>query len=111
MTNDRPFRIASLLKEEIAIELARHLDNSKFSLVTVTAVEVNPKLTTAEVFVHANKKNGELIKAIEKSKHHWIKNLQKRLTMRHVPQLNFKIDHSVDYVSHIESLLCKIKQK
>lgn len=111
MTNDRPLRIASLLKQEIATELMRHLDTSKFGMVTITAVEVNPKLTSARVFVHANKKNGELVKAIERTTHSWLRDMQKRLTLRKLPQLVFRIDQSVRYVDHIEELLRDIKQK
>jgi len=111
MTNDRPFRIASLLRQEIATELARHLDTSKFGLVTITAVDVNPKLTTANIFVHAQKKNGELIKAIERSMHSWIKNLQKRLTLRNIPHLHFQIDQGINYANHIDELLREIKEK
>jgi len=111
MTNDRPFRIASLLQQEIAMDLARHLDTSKFGLVTVTSVDVNPKLTSATVFVHAQKKNGELAKAVEKSEHYWLKDLQKRITLRKIPHLNFRVDQGVGYANRINDLLREIKEK
>jgi len=111
MTNDRPLRIASLLKDEISFELVRNLDASKFGLVSITAVEVNPKLTVAKVFVHSSKKNGELVKAIERTTHSWVKSVQKRLTLRRCPQFVFMIDQSVRYVDHIDELLREIKKK
>ncbi len=94
--------IAEILQKE-----GREIVNGK--LVTVTTVRVSPDFAYAKVYfsIFPFEKNQEVMEALEKN--NWLlrKELGKRIRnqLKIVPELQFFLDDSLEYIENIEGLL------
>lgn len=112
MAGIRLEKIGSLLKRELAIIFQQNT-NTLFAgmMITVTNVRVSPDMGLAKVYLSffpSEKKESGIALVEEKS--HQIKKLltaQVGKQLRKVPDLNFYIDDSLDYMEEIERLLKK----
>ena len=50
----------------------------------------------------------EVLEAFEKAKGHIRSEVGKKMKLRHVPELIFKVDHSMEYGRHIEDIISKL---
>jgi ribosome-binding factor A len=108
MTSYRSIRVGELIQGEIADLLLRQLKDPRLRLVTVSHVEVSPDLRYARVYISHPGSEDEQQMAIEGFGHAagFIRNqLGKRLTLRYVPQLTFKLDTTIAYGVRISSML------
>jgi ribosome-binding factor A len=110
MESTRQKKVGRLIQKELAIifqQESRNLAEGK--IVTVTVVHVTPDLALAKVYLSVfpgNEKEKILDLINEKNK--WIRHeLSKKIRhqIKGVPELNFYIDDSLDYVENIERLL------
>ncbi|MDD2195857.1 MAG: 30S ribosome-binding factor RbfA [Bacteroidales bacterium] len=80
-------------------------------MITVTAVRVSPDLGIAKVYlsIFPTKGKEEVFAAIKENKKTVRHELGQRIKnqMRIVPDLQFFIDDSLDYIEHIDNLLKK----
>ena len=94
--------IAEILQKE-----GREIVNGR--LVTVTTVRVSPDFAYAKVYfsIFPFEKNQEVMEALEKN--NWLlrKELGKRIRnqLKIVPELQFFLDDSLEYIENIEGLL------
>lgn len=112
MASIRLEKISSLLKRELSVIFQQN-NNTLFAgtMVTVTNVRVTPDLGLAKVYLSffpTEKKESGLEKVEEKN-HHIRKLLAEQVgkQLRKIPELNFYIDDSLDYMDEIERLLKK----
>ncbi|WP_134700416.1 30S ribosome-binding factor RbfA [Ammoniphilus sp. YIM 78166] len=113
MSKVRVSRIGEQMKKELSQIIQREIKDPRIGFVTVTAVEVTGDLQLAKVFISVmgsedQKENS--IAALQKAKGFIRSELGKRIQLRHTPDLQFKIDVSIDYGSRIENLLNDIKK-
>ena len=106
----RSTRVGDLIREEVADIIMNKVKHKSLGFVTVTGAKVTDDLRDATVYVSvlnveesnrtASKLNalGPFIRS----------ELAKRLTMRFVPSLRFKIDESIAYGMKIDKLFEKI---
>ncbi|MBO5217274.1 MAG: 30S ribosome-binding factor RbfA [Alistipes sp.] len=106
----RQQKIARQIQRDIAEILqkqGREIVNGK--LVTVTTVRVSPDFAYAKVYfsIFPFEKNQEVMEALEKN--NWLlrKELGKRIRnqLKIVPELQFFLDDSLEYIENIEGLL------
>ena len=106
----RQQKIARQIQRDIAEILqkqGREIVNGK--LVTVTTVRVSPDFAYAKVYfsIFPFEKNQEVMEALEKN--NWLlrKELGKRIRnqLKIVPELQFFLDDSLEYIENIDSLL------
>ncbi len=112
----RQGRIGEEIRKIISDLLLHGLKDPRLnSMISVTAVEVTSDNSYATVYVssldmgtdpEANKeKQEEILEAFNRAKGFIRSEIGRNMKLRHVPELIFKYDHSLEYSSHIESIL------
>jgi ribosome-binding factor A len=112
MDYKRKDRVGDLLRHEISQILFRDIKDPRIGFVTITGVEVSDDLKEARVYYSVVGTEEEK-KATEKglrSSVNYIRNeLRKVLDLKHIPNLTFRFDASIEYGDRIERLLKEIK--
>lgn len=108
----RAERVASLIKEEMSAIFLHRLHDPRLSMVTITSVKVSPDLKYAKLYlsVYDKEKRDEVIEKIYEIKGLIRSELAKRINLRVVPDLDFFIDDTMDYVEKMEGLFKKIHE-
>ncbi len=111
----RSERVADLLKEEIAGMLFSEIKDPRVQgLVTIMAVKVSKDLrhATLSVSVLGDREAEErAIAGLDKAAGFIRFTLGKRLKIKRIPALHFKIDRSLDAQEHIEKLLRNLHEE
>ncbi|CAF23484.1 30S ribosome-binding factor RbfA [Candidatus Protochlamydia amoebophila] len=115
MAIQRTDRLNSLLKEVISEVIRRDVRNPYVTeLVTVTRVQISRDLRYAKVFISiigSEQAKVETIEALNSAAGFIAVNASQKVVMRYFPELNFKLDDSVDKHMRIEELLGKITKE
>ncbi len=111
METNRQLRVSRLIQKDIGeiLQLSGR-DWTPGAMITVTKVYVTSDLSIARVYLSVFGKNPtEIINLVEMKAGEIRKQLGKRVKnqLRHVPELRFFIDDSLDYIENIENLLKK----
>ena len=104
----RSERIQELLLEEISKLLQKGLKDPRIGFTTLTRVDVTDNLKLARVFVSVMGTEEERKETLAglKSARGYIRNyLGKNLYLKYIPDLDFKLDESVDHVRKITKIL------
>lgn len=106
MRHHRPERISDLIIEELNKIILKELEFPE-AIVTITDVTVTKKLDYAIVKFSAlpSKKAEEILKILEKMQPHLQYLLIRRLNIRPVPRLLFKIDRGLEKAAGVEKKL------
>lgn len=107
----RSEKLAETIHETVSKILCKGLNDPRIGFVTITAVEVTDDLSTARIYFtvigdDASKKNSEI--GLNSAKGYIRKELGRVLTIRYLPEIFFKYDHSQDYGNRIDSILREI---
>ena len=108
----RQQKVSRQLQRDLS-EIFRERGTSSFkeAMITVNSVRSSPYLYVAKVFISISPsaKTTELFKLVQESARNIRGELGKRVSkqLRIVPDLQFHIDDSLDYVEHIDELLKK----
>ncbi len=105
-------KISSLLKEELSLIFLQKLNDPDLGLVTVTSVKVTPDLKIARIYISVyDKEKREVVLAKVKKATPLIRSeIGRRVRLRAVPDLEFFIDDTLDYVEKMDDLFRKIKE-
>jgi ribosome-binding factor A len=103
-------KVSRLVQKELAdIFLIQAKKIAGNAMITVTAVKVTKDLSYARVYLSlfGIKNKEELISSIEENTKEIRRNLGNRLKnqLRIIPELDFFLDDSLDYIDHIDELL------
>lgn len=112
MPSYRIERVASLIKEELSLIFLHKIQDPKLSIITVTNIKVSPDLRHTKVYlsVYDKNKRKEVLEKVNELKG-WIRTqLAGRIQIRFVPELDFYIDDTLDYVEKIEGIIKKIHE-
>jgi len=114
MVKHRAFRLAESIKEEVSKIIREDMKDPRLGFVTVTDVEVAEDLRYAKVFVsilgkEEDVKNG--MEVLSGASGYIRSELGKTLTLRYVPEISFKYDHSIEHGAHISKLLREVGVK
>lgn len=106
-------RIGSQLVKEISYILATEVKDSDIKFVTVTDVKVTNDLSFAKVYftVLDNNKKEETLEALKNASGFIRKMLADRIEIRHIPELEFIYDESIEYGNKIEHIIEKIHEE
>jgi len=109
----RPLRVADRIQAEIADIIRRRLKDPRLTFLTVTGVDVPADLRSARVYVSTLREEDveAMLAGLEHAKGFLRRELGKRLDLRHVPELFFKLDRSAVRGMHIEKLLREIHEE
>jgi ribosome-binding factor A len=114
MKYKRSERVSELVLRELAGMLEEGLKNPGIGFVTLTGVEMTDDLRHAKVFVvvHGTEEERERsLRALEKSVPRMRRELGRRLDLRYVPTLAFRVDTSFDQADRIRRLLDRIHEE
>ena len=113
MARLRAEKLQELLKQEISKIILNDLKNPNIGFVTVTEVEVTDDLRHAKVYFSlygAQDTQSKTLKALEHSIGFIRSEIGKRIRLKFVPQLSLQLDKSLEYSTHIQSILAQIKE-
>lgn len=105
-------RIASNFVKEISYILANEVKDPDVKFVTVTDCKVTNDLSYAKVYVTVFDQNKikDTLKALNNAKGFIRNELMDRVDVRHVPELEFVYDESIEYGKKIEDIIEKIHE-
>ena len=111
----RTERVNDLIRDELSEMLLREMNDPRLGvLISITRVEVTPDLAQARVFVSVmaeKEEQNQAMKALAAAAGFMHRELKKRLDIRKVPFLSFRLDTSIAEGAEVLSLLNKVHQQ
>ena len=108
----RTERVNDLIRDELSDMLLKEVRDPRLGgLISITRVEVAPDLSTARVFVSVMGDEDEqeaAMKAMSAAVSFFHRELKKRVEMRRVPFLTFRLDNSIARGADVLSLLNQV---
>lgn len=106
-------RIASNLVKEISYILMTEVKDPDVKFVTVTDCKVTSDLSYAKVYVTMlnNQYKVETMDALKSASGFIRHELQDRVDIRHIPELEFIYDESIEYGKKIENIIEQIHEE
>ena len=108
-------RVNSVIREEISELLRLQVKDPRLgSFISVTGVSVAPDLKHATVYVSyfgSLEERRETIAALASAAGFFHRELTKRMNMRHVPELAFRWDDSIERGDRISQIMDRIAQE
>lgn len=106
-------RIASNIMKEISIILMEEVKNPDIKFVTITACKVTNDLSFAKVYftVLDDSKRKDTLEALNSASGFIRKELADRIEIRHIPEIEFIFDESIEYGNKIEKIIEKIHEE
>ncbi len=114
----RTRRVAELLKREIAVLIARELNDDRINTVTVTGVTISKDLRTSTVFVSSTRvlssqsdpESIRIEKLLNKSAGYIRHLLSQTVNLRVTPSLVFKYDDSIQRGMDMSRLIDRLNR-
>lgn len=114
MPTTRQIRVNELLREEIMRLLMREMRDPRLGMVSITEVSVSPDLRQAQVYFSTlgdQQARQQTLEALTGAAGFIHRELVKALRMKHVPQLAFRIDDSIERGVRISNLLRQVESE
>ncbi len=114
MSGNRKEKLQQEIKKVISDILQKEVKDPSVGFVTVTSVDLSGDLRHAKVFVSilGEKSNqADTLKGLEKATGFVRTELGKRLRLRHVPEIVFQFDDSIEHGDHINKLLKQLREE
>jgi ribosome-binding factor A len=107
----RSQRVSDLLRKEIADIIIYRLKDPRVGFITVTGVDVTDDIKMARVYVSIFKEEERksTLEILNSAKNFIRSELSKRLRMKFIPSIEFRLDTSIEYGDKIEKLLKEIE--
>jgi ribosome-binding factor A len=109
----RSQRVSDLLRKEIADIVVYRLKDPRIGFITVTGVDVTDDIKMARVYVSVfqDEEKKTTLEVLNSAKNFIRSELSKRLRMKFIPSIEFRLDTSIEYGNRMEKLLKKIEDK
>ena len=110
----RPERLAEAIKKEVSDLLREDIKDPRIGFVTITGVEVSRDLRYASIFASVLGEPAEqkaTIEALKKAQGFIRGELGRRIRLRYIPEITFKLDQSISRGSRLIALMEEIKKK
>ena len=111
---DRTRRVAALIKRELALLIARELNDNRINSVSITAVTVTRDLMQAVVYFSSISESHEpqhIEELLHKSSGYLRHLLSQRIDLRTTPKLVFKYDDSIQRGVEMTQLIDKLSKE
>lgn len=105
--SERIRKVNKLLKQEVGNIILEDIDFDFSAVVTVMKVDTSLDLRYADVYVSVMPQDKEslVIEALDKNIYSLQQKINKRLFMKPVPKIRFRLDLSGDYMDHINEII------
>jgi ribosome-binding factor A len=111
----RTERVNDLIRDELSDLLLREINDPRLGgLISITRVDVSPDLANARVFVSVmgdEPEQQQAMKALSAAGGFLHRELKKRLEMRKIPFLSFRLDTSIARGAEVLSLLNQVHEE
>jgi len=106
-------RVASDLQKEISKILLTEVKDEDLQRVTITYATVTNDLSFAKVYFTTldDDKRDKVIKDMNNASPFFRRELASRLEIRHIPEIKFVYDESIEYGKKIEDIIEKINNE
>jgi ribosome-binding factor A len=114
VTTRRQRQVAELLHEEISLLIQRRARDPRLGFVTVTGVEMSPDLRVAHVYVSVLGSDDDVRQSLESLRRaagFFRRELGASLSLRYLPELNFRPDDTLERALRIDQLLESLQEK
>lgn len=115
MASHRIEKINGQIQRELSLIIQQKMKDRRFNrdTLSITYVKAAPDLKTATVYVSifgTPEEKEEILGLLDNAKGFLRANLGKVLKVHSIPALTFKLDDSVEYGMHIDSILASLKK-
>ena len=112
MKNNKLSRLNHTMIREISYTLETEVKDKHIKFVTITDVRVTNDLSFAKVYFTVLNDNyrDSTIKALKQAKGFIRKQIAERIELRHIPELDFIYDESIEYGNKIEEDIKRIHE-
>lgn len=110
----RPERLAEAIKQEVSDVIRDELKDPRVGFITVTRVEVSGDLRHAKIYVSVlgpEKEQKDSLEGLKRATGFLRTELGKRIRLRHVPEITFLSDDSIDRGFRVLDLLNEVQDK
>ena len=111
----RPNRIGEEIKKETILLIRKGIKDPRVdSLISITDVEVTRDLSYATIYISrygSAEQRKEALEGMKAASGYIRSELSRRLKLRVVPELIFKLDDSLEYGAKIETILHQIQKE
>lgn len=114
MPKIRVDRVGEQIKKELGQLFQTVLHDPRIGFITVTGVRMTTDLSQAKVYISIlgnDEQKAQSLLSIERAKGFIRTEIGRRIRFRHVPELLFSLDTSIDYGSRIEAVLKDLNKK
>ncbi len=113
MATRRQKKVAELLHKEISQLIQFQTQDPRLGFVTITGVDVTPDLRQAKVYftILDDDSLEETLAGLNSASGFFRHQLAQTLDLRHIPELSFKWDKTLENALRIDSLLDTIKKE
>ena len=82
-------------------------------MISVTSVKVTPdqKYMTVYVSIYGKKNKEKVLEALKKAKGFIKSSLAKKVKMRNIPEITFKLDNSMEYGEYMDKVIEEVIKK
>ncbi len=105
-------RVASAIVQELGNILLTEVNDEDLKNVTITYATVTNDLSFAKVYFTTldDEKRDKVIKDMNNASSYFRTELAKRIDIRHMPEIRFIYDESIEYGSKIEKIIEEINK-
>lgn len=114
MSQLREEKLAELIKQEVSDILRKRVKDPRIGFVSITDVEVTGDLRHAKIFFSVlgdEVEKEETMEGLEVATGYIRRELGQRIRVRHVPELLFRYDNSLEHGARISRILNDLKEE
>jgi ribosome-binding factor A len=104
-------RLGQEIHGRLATILRERTQDPRLELVSITEVKVAPDASFARVFYRTLGDRAEAESALDKAKPYLRRCLAAELSVRRVPELDFKSDDAIDRAEHLDGVLRELERE
>ncbi len=111
--NERHLRVAEEIRREVSFIITEDVKDPRLGMISITDVEVSGDLSFAKIYFSMlgdEKQKETNLQALDRAKGFIRSELAKRIRVRHVPEISFHFDPSLEQGARISALLKTINK-
>lgn len=103
-------RVAAQLEKELSLIITQELQDPRLGIITITKVALTPDLKEATIFFSSLGDKQKGLETLQRAKGFIRTHLARRVRLRFIPDLHFKIDDGPEYADRINRLFHELDQ-
>lgn len=110
---ERHLRVGEEIKREVSLIITKDVKDPRLGMISITDVEVSRDLSFAKIYFSRlgdEKQRETSLQGLNRAKGFIRSELAKRIRVRHVPEISFHFDPSIEQGARINELLKTINK-